>query len=59
MWESWSEDWRREETGEELDEKLRVLREAQEHSRELLEEDVGLPGVGFVFCCCWKVRLWS
>ncbi|KAG9580183.1 hypothetical protein KCU77_g12741, partial [Aureobasidium melanogenum] len=37
---------KREEKGEELDEKLRVLREAQEHTRELLEEDVDLPGVG-------------
>ncbi|KAG9570039.1 hypothetical protein KCU71_g2706, partial [Aureobasidium melanogenum] len=37
---------KREEKGEELDEKLRVLREAQEHTRELLEEDVDLTGVG-------------
>lgn len=37
----------RENTGEELDEKLRVARETQEETRALLEEDVGLSG-GFV-----------
>ncbi|KAG9950064.1 hypothetical protein KCU85_g3833, partial [Aureobasidium melanogenum] len=36
---------KREEKGEEIDKKLRDLREVQEHSSELLDEDLGLPDV--------------
>lgn len=37
----------REAKGEELDERLRIVREIQEHTRELLEEDVTLPVVEY------------
>lgn len=39
---------KREEKGEEIDKKLRDLREVQEHSSELLDEDLGLPDVEYV-----------
>lgn len=39
---------KREEKGEEIDEKLRDLRKVQEHSCELSDEDVGLPNVEYV-----------
>lgn len=37
----------REAKGEELDERLRIVREIHEHTRELLEEDVTLPAVEY------------